>query len=125
MFELSVEDTFSAAHQVKGYPGDCAGIHGHTYKIQVRVKVGKLDRLGMAIDFRRVKRVLNKILKALDHKNLNKLPFFKKHNATAEWVAVYVYNEMKKKIKLVGSVTVWEGPNTSVKYSTNGSSVIE
>jgi len=78
MFDISVEGTFSAAHQVKGYPGDCA--------------------------------------KKLDHTTLNKLPFFKKHNATAEWVAVYIYNEMKKKIKAITSVTVWEGQNNTVTY---------
>ena len=119
MFELSVESTFSAAHQVKGYPGDCASIHGHTYKALVKVKVKTLDKIGLAIDFRHIKRVLNKIIEELDHKNLNKLPFFKRHNATAEWIAVYIYNKMKKKIKTVSSVTVWEGYHTSVTYCKN------
>jgi 6-pyruvoyltetrahydropterin/6-carboxytetrahydropterin synthase len=116
MFELSVEGTFSAAHQVKGYPGDCAGLHGHTYRVLVKVGAEKLDKLGMAVDFRRLKRELDVILKKLDHKNLNKLSFFKKHNATAEWLAVYVYNEMRKKITSVASVTVWEGFENAVTY---------
>jgi 6-pyruvoyltetrahydropterin/6-carboxytetrahydropterin synthase len=116
MFELSVEGDFSAAHQVKGYPGDCAGIHGHTYKVQVKVRTEKLDKLGMATDFRKLKRILDKILKKLDHKKLNRLAFFKKHNATAEWVAVYIYKELKKNIKSINSVTVWEGMNNSVTY---------
>ena len=116
MFELSVQGTFSAAHRVRGYSGDCAGIHGHTYRIQVKIKIKKLGRIGMAMDFRRIKKVLDKILKKLDHKNLNKITFFKKHNATAEWVAVYIYQEMKKRIKAIGSVTVWEGPYSSVTY---------
>jgi 6-pyruvoyltetrahydropterin/6-carboxytetrahydropterin synthase len=116
MFEVSVEGTFSAAHQVKGYPGDCAGLHGHTYKIQVKVRVRKLDKIGIAMDFRRMKRHLDKTLENLDHKNLNKLAFFKKHNATAECVAVYIYKEMKKRIKAINSVTVWEGSNSSATY---------
>jgi 6-pyruvoyltetrahydropterin/6-carboxytetrahydropterin synthase len=76
----------------------------------------KLDELGMAMDFRKIKRVLNKILGELDHKNLNALPFFKKHNATAEWIAVYIFQEVKKKIKNIKSVTVWEGNENAVKY---------
>ena len=116
MFDISVEGTFSAAHQVKGYPGDCADIHGHTYRISVKVRTNSLNKLGMAMDFRRVKKELNKILKKLDHTTLNKLPFFKKHNATAEWVAVYIHNEMKKKIKAITSVTVWEGQDNTVTY---------
>jgi 6-pyruvoyltetrahydropterin/6-carboxytetrahydropterin synthase len=116
MFELTIEGTFSAAHQVRGYPGDCAGVHGHTYRIEVRIRVKKLGKIGMAMDFRRVKKQLDKIIKTLDHKNLNKLAFFRKHNTTAEWIAVYIYQKMKKKIASVASITVWEGPNSSVTY---------
>jgi 6-pyruvoyltetrahydropterin/6-carboxytetrahydropterin synthase len=119
MFELSVQGTFSAAHQVKGYHGDCAGIHGHTYRIDVKVGVKKLNKLGMTMDFRRVKKELDRVLKKLDHKNLNKIVFFKRHNATAEWVAVYIYQGMKKKIKAIDSVTVWEGPHSCVTYYEN------
>ena len=117
MYELSVEGYFSAAHQVKGYPGDCAEIHGHTYKIQVKIGIGKLDKIGMAVDFRGVKKHLDEILDRLDHKNLNAIPFFEKHNATAEYVAMYIFNGMKDKIAGVTSITVWEGPNYSVTYS--------
>jgi 6-pyruvoyltetrahydropterin/6-carboxytetrahydropterin synthase len=116
MFELSVEGSFSAAHQVKGYSGDCAGLHGHSYRVSIKVVVEELDKIGMAIDFRKIKNHLDTILKKLDHKNLNKLPFFRKHNATAEWVAVYVHNEIKKCIKHVNSVTVYEGLTNSVTY---------
>jgi len=119
MFELSVEGTFSAAHQVKGYPGDCASIHGHTYKVLAKVKSKTLNKIGLATDFRHIKSVLSKTIQELDHKNLNKMPFFKRHNATAEWIAVYIYDKMKKKIKTLTSVTVWEGYYTSVTYSKN------
>ena len=98
---------------------DCAGIHGHTYKVSVTVKVEVLDKLGLAMDFRHIKKTLHKIVQDLDHKNLNKLQFFKRHNATAEWIAVFIYNKMKKKIKPVTSVTIWEGLNASVTYSKN------
>lgn len=117
MFELSVEGCFSAAHQVKGYSGDCADVHGHTYRVKARVRVGKLDRIGMAVDFRMIKNELEHLLSSLDHKNLNTIPFFERHNATAEYVAKYIFGEMKKKIDDVSSVTVWEGPNYSVTYS--------
>ena len=117
MFELSVEKFFSAAHRVKGYPGDCAGMHGHTYKVQIKVAVEKLDRLGMAVDFRRIKRALDRVVAKLDHTNLNKIAFFKKHNATAEYIAKYIYDEMKKKTRTTRSVTIWEGPHYSVTYT--------
>ena len=117
MFELSVEGYFSAAHQVKGYAGDCADVHGHTYKVSVRVGVENLDKLGMAVDFRVIKDLLDELLRDLDHKNLNTIPFFEKYNATAEYVAKYIFDKMKEKISQVAAVTVWEGPNYSVTYS--------
>lgn len=119
MFELSVEGYFSAAHRVKGYPGDCADIHGHTYQVRVNVGVEKLDEIGMAVDFRSIKNHLHVLLKELDHKNLNSIPFFEKHNATAEYIAKYIFDQMKKKIEAISSVTVWEGPNYSVTYSAD------
>lgn len=115
MFEISVEGAFSAAHQVKGYPGDCAAIHGHTYRVRAIARVEKMNNIGMAMDFRRIKKVLNEILYKLDHKNLNELPFFKKRNATAEYVALYIFDEIKKKINMIKAVTVWEGEH-SVTY---------
>ena len=117
MFELSVEGHFSAAHQVKGYPGDCADIHGHTYKVMVKVGVGKLDKLGMGIDFRMLNDELKKILSELDHKNLNSIPFFEEHNATAEYIAKYLFDRMRKNTSNIIAVTVWEGPDYSVTYS--------
>jgi 6-pyruvoyltetrahydropterin/6-carboxytetrahydropterin synthase len=117
MYELAVEGYFSAAHQVKGYAGDCAEVHGHTYKVQVKVRVRKLDTIGMGVDFRSVKKHLDEILETLDHKNLNAIPFFEKHNATAEYVAKYCYDRMKERMTNVAAVTVWEGPNYSVTFS--------
>lgn len=116
MFELKVQGSFSAAHQVKGYPGDCAGVHGHTYRVSITIRKPSLGKLGMAVDFRRIHTLLEGVLKKLDHKNLNTLAFFKKHNATAEWIAVYIHREMKKKIASLRSVTVWEGLNDAVTY---------
>jgi 6-pyruvoyltetrahydropterin/6-carboxytetrahydropterin synthase len=116
MFELSVQSHFSAAHQVKGYSGDCASIHGHTYRVKAVMAADKLDDIGMAVDFRQIKDILEKILAGLDHKNLNDIRYFKENNATAEYIAKYIFIEMKEQIKTVKSVTVWEGYNNSVTY---------
>jgi 6-pyruvoyltetrahydropterin/6-carboxytetrahydropterin synthase len=116
MFILSVEDHFSAAHQVKGYSGDCAGIHGHTYKVQVKVGIEQLDTLGMAMDFRTIQSALHKVLKVLDHSNLNEHPFFKERNATTEYIAQFIFQEIKRKIQTIDSVTVWEGHANSITY---------
>lgn len=116
MFILSVEGHFSAAHQVKGYPGDCAGMHGHTYKVQARVSIKKLGKIGMAIDFRSIQTRLDAVLSTLDHTTLNEIPYFNTHNATAEHIAMFIYREMKQQIPGLCSITVWEGHDKSVTY---------
>ena len=116
MFDLSVEGTFSAAHQVKGYPGDCASMHGHTYQVRVILRTQKLNNIGIAIDFRRVKTALDEILSELDHKTFNELTYFIERNSSSEYVSMFVFDEMKKKINMMKAVTVWEGRNNSVTY---------
>ena len=37
MFELMVDTTFAAAHQLRGYKGKCEQLHGHNWKVQVHV----------------------------------------------------------------------------------------
>ena len=35
MFEIEIRRTFAAAHQLKGYDGDCRNLHGHNYSVVV------------------------------------------------------------------------------------------
>lgn len=119
MWNISVETYFSAAHQLKGYPGDCSDIHGHNFRVKATVEAAKIESLGFGIDFKKLKKLINKVVKKLDHKNLNKLPQFKKDNPTAENIARFIYQDLscqlKKNIKLK-QVQVWESTANSVTY---------
>ncbi len=119
MFEISVRGKFSAAHFVRGYKGDCASGHGHTYRVEVTVIKKKLDKIGFAYDFKKLEKRLNTILKELDHTNLNQLPFFRKRNPTAEWLGLYIFKKLKKIIGDVAlkSVTIWEGDDNKAVYT--------
>ena len=35
MFEVTVEQTFAAAHALRNYKGGCENVHGHNFKVQV------------------------------------------------------------------------------------------
>jgi 6-pyruvoyltetrahydropterin/6-carboxytetrahydropterin synthase len=65
---------FEAAHAIHQYPGSCASIHGHSYKLQVTVQaVQQIDDfipgLGIIIDFKELKkRVEEEVIKNYDHK---------------------------------------------------------
>jgi 6-pyruvoyltetrahydropterin/6-carboxytetrahydropterin synthase len=119
MYELMVEGTFDAAHQLVGYEGPCENLHGHTWKAQVFLSGAKLNKTGMLMDFKQIKAELHFILSKLDHTNLNIVPYFKKTNPTSENVAKYIFDEFSNRIgknRTVAKVTVFESPITSASY---------
>ena len=51
MFQVSVEETFSAGHALRGYQGKCENPHGHNYRVRVTVEGQQLDSIGLLFDF--------------------------------------------------------------------------
>src|SRR3989338_1026688 len=107
-YSIKVEADFSSAHNLREYRGKCEALHGHNWKVEVAASGEKLDKAGMLLDFRYLKMQLNKLLDKLDHKYLNKIPYFKKLNPTSENIAKYIYDTLKPKVPNIKSVTVWE-----------------
>jgi 6-pyruvoyltetrahydropterin/6-carboxytetrahydropterin synthase len=116
MYSIKVEANFSAAHNLRGYKGKCEELHGHNWKIEVEAAQDKLDKTGMVLDFKYLKERLNAVLERLDHKYLNRIPYFKKANPTSENIAKYIYDRLKSKISNIQSVTVWENSTSSATY---------
>jgi 6-pyruvoyltetrahydropterin/6-carboxytetrahydropterin synthase len=120
MFEISITDEFSSAHNLRGYKGKCESLHGHNWQIEVVVCSEKLDDIGMVIDFKKLKEIVNRIIKDLDHRYLNKLAYFKKVNPTSENIAKYIFNKInlliKKEAVVLKSVSVWENRNSKATY---------
>ena len=111
-----VENTFDAAHQLVGYDGPCEQLHGHTWKVQIHIKSDKLNKLGMVMDFKEIKKLLQSAIAKLDHTNLNGIAYFKKVNPTSENVAKYIFDQISKKAD-VTKVTVYESPITCASYT--------
>ncbi|MFA4906117.1 MAG: 6-carboxytetrahydropterin synthase QueD [Candidatus Margulisiibacteriota bacterium] len=119
MFELMVEDSFDAAHQLRGYSGPCEKLHGHTFKVQVYLKAKKTGKLGYVIDFKKIRALLKGILEVFDHQNLNALKSFHKMNPTSENIAKLVFERLRKQLPREGKlskVTVFESPTSSASY---------
>ena len=116
MYSVKVEAYFSSAHNLRGYKGKCESLHGHNWKVEVRVAAIVLDKAGMVMDFKVLKEKLHAILEKLDHKYLNKLTYFKKVNPTSESIACYIYQRLKSHIPNIKSVTVWENSTSSATY---------
>lgn len=118
MFELSLKGDIASAHFLRGYPGKCKDMHGHTWKVEVFMKSGQLNELGMVEDFAVLKKQFKQFLEALDHKCLNDLEYFKTVNPTAENIAKYIYQHYRPDaVSLkVFKVQVWESDMASASY---------
>ncbi|MFC2062943.1 6-carboxytetrahydropterin synthase QueD [Chloroflexota bacterium] len=120
MYQISVEQHFDAAHFLRGYRGKCEALHGHRFRVEVRVNASALDDIGLAYDFVELKRQLADILIRLDHTCLNDVPPFGDINPSSENIATVIYNELRPKLAgtpvSLASVTVWESPQTGITY---------
>jgi 6-pyruvoyltetrahydropterin/6-carboxytetrahydropterin synthase len=98
MFRVSVEETFSSGHALRGYKGKCENVHGHNYRVQVSIEGPQLDNIGLLVDFSHVKQVLRGIIAGLDHQFLNELDAFKTVNPSAENMAKYFYDQLHRQL---------------------------
>ena len=62
MYELEITKQFSGAHSLTGYPGDCRKLHGHNWQVTVYLQANKLDEIGIALDFKILKKELNEVI---------------------------------------------------------------
>ncbi|MDD5699185.1 MAG: 6-carboxytetrahydropterin synthase QueD [Victivallaceae bacterium] len=120
MFEIDLTRSFSAAHRLRGYRGECAALHGHNWTVQAVLRVKKLDEIGIAVDFKQLKRDLDAILAEFDHTNLSDCPAFKELNPTSEAIARTIYELLSSRINTANirlhRVRVCESPHSGATY---------
>ena len=120
MFEISVKAHFSAAHHLEGYPGECAGQHGHNWEVEVFVSGERLNETGVLMDFRGLKTLVKSVLQRVDHSDLNASAVLGSENPSSENIAKFVYRELSAKLDVdgcrVSRVLVRETPGTRAVY---------
>ena len=122
MYEISVDETFAAAHNLRDYHGKCEDLHGHNYKVRVTLAGVELDATGLLYDFVHLKQVIQGVIRSLDHKYLNELKPFDELNPSAENIARHIYEQAAKQMRetangaAISSITVWESDVTAATY---------
>lgn len=122
MFQVSVEETFSAGHALRGYRGKCENVHGHNYRVRVTVEGPQLDSIGLLCDFTEIKRVVREVIAGLDHQFINDLPAFRSVNPSAENLAKYFYDQVAGQLRelapgaRITDAVVWETDTASARY---------
>ena len=120
MYKLMIRTSFAAAHNLINYQGDCENLHGHNWKVDVTVITSELDKAGLGVDFKVLKREAGVIIQELDHKYLNDNPAFDNISPSSEHIARYLYHRVSERLNndviKVDSVAVWESDNASATY---------
>lgn len=140
MFKLKSEIQFDMAHYLSGYTGKCSNIHGHRYRLIVKLKSETLhpdgQLRGMVDDFSNFKNALKEIEDVFDHKlvledneegkalaeKLAELSnnfdvYFVSYRPTAEEMSRDIFNRLKAKGLPVCEVELFETPNNSCIYT--------
>lgn len=113
---LIKEFEFDAAHNLTQYHGKCERLHGHTYKLVVKLE-GEIGKEGMIFDFLELKKLVkDKIINRFDHSYLNEIM----SQPTAENIAIFAWNELENEIKRENcrlfEVEVWETKTSGIAY---------
>ena len=121
IYTLKVLADFASAHTLRDYPGACSRMHGHNWKIEAEVQATQLNEIGMAIDFKEIKRELRAIADELDHRYLNELAPFQDINPAAENIARYFFQRLAQRLNnervQVSALTIWETDRACVRYA--------
>jgi len=115
---IHAESSFDARHALTSYRGKCESLHGHSWKIAVRVGADGLNEEGYALDFHQVRDLLAAAIAPLDHSDLNDHSEIGRHSPTAERVAEFLSQRLAPAYEKIGGtllvVSVWEGLDNRV-----------
>jgi 6-pyruvoyltetrahydropterin/6-carboxytetrahydropterin synthase len=113
MHTIFKDFSFSSAHAIRGHTRGCQNLHGHNYRVRVYLQAGRLDELGMVLDFADLKAIMQEVVGPFDHRVINEIPPFDQRNTTAELLSEYVFAEVARRLPerdrvRVSRVEVWE-----------------
>ena len=133
MYRVTREIRFCYGHRLLEYDGKCRHLHGHNGRAVISLETAQLDRLGMVVDFSRIKQVVSAwIDETLDHKMLLRrddpvLPFLQRQgepvyvmevNPTAENIARLIYEFTAAQGFPVVEVQMWETDHCFATYAS-------
>ncbi len=107
---------FEAAHSLPTFPEGhkCRRLHGHSFKFEVLVEGNVDPAKGFLIDYGDIKKIVDPIVKELDHYHLNEIEGLS--NPTAEMISVWLWNRIKPQLPLLARITVFETCTSACEY---------
>ncbi len=113
MYEVSVEISFSAKHQLRVGHGGPEELHEHNWRVRAQLEGAEVGPDGLLVDFVKVKKLLGEIADKLRGKDLGEVAELADKNPSAENVARYFYEQLRGRFEpdvRLAAVTVQEAP---------------
>ncbi len=121
MYEVAYETTFCATHRLTKDGRPLEPLHGHDWRVEVVAGGAALDAIGVVVDFEHLKSVLGEVVAGFHYRDINEHPGFVGTSPSAEAVARYVFDAVRKGLGEEGGrllrVRVWEAPGCSATYA--------
>ncbi len=99
-------------HLPAGHP--CSRLHGHSFRIEVRLAGPLHERLGWVADFADIERAWATVHAELDHRYLNDIPGLE--NPTSEHLALWIWNRLKPVLPQLSRILVQETATSGCMY---------
>ena len=110
---LEMDFHFAAAHRLPRYVGRCFSMHGHNYKLTVKVEGRPDPYTGIMLDFGDLDTaVKGGVLDQCDHATLNDFI----ENPTAENTVVWMWEQLKPRLSGLIELRLWETRDCCVVY---------
>ena len=108
-----------AAHFLPNVPEGhkCARMHGHSFRIEIRVSGEPGEDTGWVMDFADLKRAFQPLYDQLDHHCLNEIEGLE--NPTSENLARWIWARLKPGLPALSEVSVQETCNAGCIYRGN------
>lgn len=120
LFTIRVETHFQASHRLMLPDGSREPAHDHDWLVTAEVSSGKLNPMGVVMNFVKLRAMLDEIVCDFDHVALDTISYFRQNNPSAENVAKYIYEILRVKLPeevILLNVQVVEEPGCSAKFS--------
>ncbi len=114
--EIFKEFTIEAAHRLPNVPEGhkCGRLHGHSFRIEVRLDGPVNAEFGWVTDFSDIKDAFKTIEDQIDHRFLNDVPGLE--NPTSENLARWLWDRLFPVLPFLSRVTVRETCSSGCVY---------
>jgi 6-pyruvoyltetrahydropterin/6-carboxytetrahydropterin synthase len=108
--------TLEAAHRLPNVPPGhkCARLHGHSFRIEIRVEGEPGEDTGWIMDFGDIKAAFKPIYDQLDHHYLNDIEGL--DNPTSERLAIWIWERLKPALPALSEIVVHETCTSGCRY---------